>query len=172
MAVKSIPNVKAQGGPNATPVKSSTNNLQFKQCSFTIVNLMFSFWTMYLWINVRQYITKKKKQCKGKKITDNVPNQKQWTFRTPICHYNGILLMAWSNKIIIIKIMHRFKWWSCMLLTQYSKKSNTLSQTWCVNCSEKNKNKKARDLRRRHQSFSFLKLETEVSLHLVRGSVS
>lgn len=52
------------------------------------------------------------------------------------------------------------------------KKSNTLSQTWCVNCSEKNKNKKARDLRRRHQSFSFLKLETEVSVHLVRGSVS
>lgn len=37
---------------------------------------------------------------------------------------------------------------------------------------EKIKTKKARDLRRRHQSFSFLKLETEVSVHLVRGSVS
>lgn len=42
----------------------------------------------------------------------NVPNKQknQLSFSTPICHYNGILLMAWSNKIIIIiKIMHRFK---------------------------------------------------------------
>lgn len=38
-----IQKIKALGGQNATPVKSSTNNLQFKQCSFTFVNLMFPF---------------------------------------------------------------------------------------------------------------------------------
>lgn len=49
-------------------------------------------------------------QCKAihykKKITIhekkyyNVPNKqkKSLSFRTPVCHYNGIFLMAWSNK--------------------------------------------------------------------------
>lgn len=40
---------------------------------------MFSFWTTYLWINVRQYITKKKytEYTKKKNITDNVPNKQK-----------------------------------------------------------------------------------------------
>ncbi len=34
---------------------------------------MFSFWTIYLWINVRQYITKKNKQYEKKKnITETM----------------------------------------------------------------------------------------------------
>lgn len=50
---------------------------------------------------------KKNKQYKKKKYyRDNVPNKQtekkkkiQLSFRTPICHYNGIVfLMAWSNK--------------------------------------------------------------------------
>lgn len=38
---------------------------------------------------------------KKKYYRDNVPNKQkknQLSFRTPICHYNGIFLMAWSNK--------------------------------------------------------------------------
>lgn len=77
--------------------------------------------------------------------------------------------------IIIIKIMHRFKWWSCMLLTQYSKHLILMSQYSVPNLisdlqSDKNKGKKARDIRWRHQSF-FFKLETEVCLHLARVTV-
>lgn len=46
-----------------------------------------------------------------KKITETMYqiNKNQLSFRTPTCHYNGILLMACSNKIIQIKIMHRLK---------------------------------------------------------------
>ena len=76
--------------------------------------------------------------------------------------------------IIIIKIMHRFKWWSCMLLTQYSKHLILMSQYSVPNLisdSQSDKEKKAekaRDIRWRHQSFlfCFFKLETEVCLHL------
>lgn len=42
---------------------------------------------------------KKNKQYKKKNITETMYqiNRKK-SFRTPICHYNGIFLMAWSNK--------------------------------------------------------------------------
>lgn len=43
----------------------------------------------------------KKKQYKKKYYRDNVPNKQKknpLSFRTPICHYNGTFLMAWSNK--------------------------------------------------------------------------
>lgn len=77
--------------------------------------------------------------------------------------------------IIIIKIMHRFKWWSCMLLTQYSKYLILMSQYSVPNLisdlqSDKNKGKKARDIRWRHQSFFFLAGNRSM-LHLTWVSV-
>lgn len=47
----------------------------------------------------------KKQTLQEKNITETMyqinkkkRKKNQLSFRTPICHYNGILLMAWSNK--------------------------------------------------------------------------
>lgn len=45
---------------------------QVKQCSFTFVNLMFSFWAISLSTSIRQYITKRKQYYR-----DNVPNKQK-----------------------------------------------------------------------------------------------
>lgn len=67
--------------------------------------------------------------------------------------------------------MHRFKWWSCMLLTQYSKHLILMSQysvptliTDLLN--NKNKGKKARDIWWRHQSFLLAENRSMVTFNL------
>lgn len=140
---------------------------------------MFSFWTIYLWINVRQYITKNK-QYKKRKITEtmypmNTRGGDQWRFRSPICHYNGISL--WLGAIIImIKIMHRFKWWSCMLLTQYSKHLILVSQysapTMIIDWqNNKGRGKEASRVHQMKGIKVIFRGDTEICLNLARVSV-
>lgn len=71
----------------------------------------------------------------------------QWSFRSPIRHYNGISLWLGAITIIIIIkiIMHRFKW--CMLLTQYSKHLILISQFSALTLITDWQSKKNRDIK-------------------------